>query len=241
VDAVLSVMAAAPERASQASQVKQELIVTRLAHRLGLRQETVWTRLGELRTDRRRREAGSYRAGPATSPAEVPPADGLPIGDLPPAKAGPVVALEMQLLGLLLATPWLVPRAAEGIAPAGISHSGLRRLLDELYSIQSAGLSPDMDSLRERLLDRPDLFEAAKRLHDIGHQVDREADARTEWLGVILRRFAELMVEAERRKLREQLEARSSDEDAAVELLRKLQQTSRSRGDGQRVAAAEGG
>jgi DNA primase len=230
IDEVLGIMAAAPERASRSSQVKQELIVTRLAHRLGLRQETVWARLGELRNDRRREDRGPVRprTGLVMIPAEP---DGLPVDDSPPARVGPVVALERQLLGLLLASPWLVPAAAAGLSPDEISHTGLRRMLAELYSIQAAGLSPDLDSLRERLLDRPDLFEAARKLHDIGHQVDREADARTEWLGVILKRFADLKTEAERRRLREQLEAQSSDEDAAVELLRKLQQTARSRGE----------
>ena len=48
VDEVLSVMAAAPIIPSSSAQVKQQLIITRLAQRLGLRQETVWARLGEL-------------------------------------------------------------------------------------------------------------------------------------------------------------------------------------------------
>jgi DNA primase len=165
--------------------------------------------------------------------------DGLPVGDRPPVRVGPVVALERQLLGLLLASPWLVPAAAAGLSPDEISHTGLRRMLAELYSIQAAGSSPDLDSLRERLLDRPDLFEAARKLHEIGHQVDGEADARTEWLGVILKRFGDLKTDAERRKLREQLEAKSADGDEAVELLRKLQQTAKSRAESPRPTATQ--
>ena len=41
VDAILGVMAMAPQLPGQGGTVKQELLVTRVAHRLGLRQETV--------------------------------------------------------------------------------------------------------------------------------------------------------------------------------------------------------
>ena len=151
---------------------------------------------------------------------------------------GMVLVVIAQAFGL--ASPWLVPSAAAALSPDDISHSGLRRMLAELYSIQAAGLAPDMDSLRERLLDCPELFESAKRLHEVGHQVDRESDARSEWLGVILKRFTDMRIQAEERRLREQLGSQSADEDSAVELLRRLQQTSRSR-DGTRPAVARNG
>src|SRR5262249_60902562 len=49
IDAVLGVIALAPALPGQGGAVKQELIVTRIAQRLGLKQETVWARLRELR------------------------------------------------------------------------------------------------------------------------------------------------------------------------------------------------
>src|SRR5205085_1297627 len=49
VDAVLSVIAQAPDMPGQAAAMKRELMVTRIAQRLGIKEETVWDRLQELR------------------------------------------------------------------------------------------------------------------------------------------------------------------------------------------------
>jgi len=104
------------------------------------------------------------------------------------------------------------------IAPEELTHTGLRRLLSELYRSQAAGAVPDLDWLREQLLDRPDLFEWAMNGQFIGQQMqDRE-----QWLGRLLKRFADMKVEAEQRALKEQLAA--SDADQTVELLRKMKQ-----------------
>jgi DNA primase len=239
VDEVLGVMAAAPPLASRAAQVKQELIVTRLAHRLGLRQETVWSRLGELRAQRRRREqataytprGASPPRPPAGSPsapagtADTAPASASPSASVAPATAGRkaavAVAAERQLLEILLADPGLVPRAAAALAPDELTHTGLRRLLRELYAVQASGRLPDLDALRERLADRPDLFDSALKLQFVGqHMQDRE-----QWLGRLLKRFAELKLEAEHRRLRERLASASGDE--ATELLRRLQEVAK--------------
>jgi DNA primase len=223
VDEVLGLMATAPPLPSKAAQVKQELIVTRLAHRLGLRQETVWARFGELKSEQRRKEKQQAEK-------QQPTKDGLFVqasvarltkptdGSVKP-KAGPAVAVERQLVEILLANPRLVANAGVAITPEEITHSGLRRLLSELYAIQAAGVVPDIDALREKLTDRPDLFESAHKMQFVGQQM-QEPD---QWLERILKRFAELKAEAEQRRLKEQLAAANSDE--AVELLRRLQQT----------------
>src|SRR5262249_34131306 len=52
VDAILRIIAMAPELPGQAGAVKQELIVTRISQRLALKEETVWARLNELRHQR---------------------------------------------------------------------------------------------------------------------------------------------------------------------------------------------
>lgn len=216
IDEVLGIMAASPPLASKAAQVKQELIVTRLAHRLGLRQETVWARLGELRRDRQRKEQQSPKLVPAVQPAAARVSRP---GSGPQPKADPQHACEKQLLELLLADPGLIPTAATVIAPEAIGHTGLRRMLGELYALQAAGTIPDQDALRERLKDRPDLFEAAQKLHYVGQTMqDRE-----EWLRRVLNRFAELKVEAEKRSVAERL--KTAEDIEAVELLRRLQQT----------------
>ena len=76
-----------------------------------------------------------------------------------------------------------------------------------------------MDGLT-RHYHRPDLFEVAQRLQFVGEQMqDRE-----QWLARLLKRFAELKAKAAAKTVKEQLAA-ATDEQQAVELLRKLQQT----------------
>ena len=111
-----------------------------------------------------------------------------------------------------------MPTAVEAVSPEQITHTGLRRLLVEMYNLNATGQTPDLDGLRERLRDRPDLAEAALKLQYVGqHMQDRE-----QWLARIVRRFAELKAEAEERSLREQLTS-AGDDDATKELLRRLQ------------------
>jgi DNA primase len=199
MDGVLAIMALAPPIPSQAVQVRIELIVTRIAHRLGLRQETVWARFGELKRERRRKD-------PAPPPTKQ-------------AAAGPPPTLEKQLLQLLLAEPALVSAAAAKLNPEILSHTGLRRMLSELYALHAAGQTPDLDALRVKLIDRPDLAAVALDLQFTGrHMTDRP-----EWLKRVLDRFAEQQAEAEKRALKEQLAAGSADDERAVELLRRLQ------------------
>jgi DNA primase len=216
IDEVLGVMTAAPALPSRASQVKQELIVTRLAHRLGLRQETVWARFGELRIERRKKDQQQVAAPVMPAAARV----SKPVGGAPPAKADPQLGCERQLLQLLLADPTLVPRAAARVGPDEVGHTGLRRMLGELYAIEAAGGTPDLDALRERLRDRPDLFEAAQRLQFVGSSMQD----RDQWFERVVRRLSELKTEAEKRAVAERLKT-AEDDAEAVELLRRLQQT----------------
>ncbi len=218
IDEVLGIMAAAPPLPSKAAQVKQELIVTRLAHRLSLRQETIYARLGELKAERKRKEQQAVRKAVAT-PTTALPAD-RDAAEATPArgKAGVAVATERQLLEIVLADPSLVPKAATVIAPEEVSHSGLRRMLAELYATQAEGRVPDIDALRERLADRPDLFESSQKLQFVGqHMQDRD-----QWLGRILKRFAELKVEAEQQAISAKLSAATDEE--TIELLRRKQE-----------------
>lgn len=200
--------------------VKQELIMTRLSSRLGLTLETVWARLGELKLEHRRHEAEqARRAAPPMVQASAARVTA------PAAKrAGPAEACEKQLIELLLADPGLVPTAAFAVTPDEVTHTGLRRILGEMYAIQAAGAIPDLDALRERLGDRPDLYDAAQKLHFVGTSMGREPEERADWLKRVLKRFADLKAEAERRRVRDALAAGTDD---AAELLRLLKERSR--------------
>ncbi len=212
VDAVLSIMALAPPVPSQAGQVRQQLIVTRIAHRLGLRQETVWARLTELKAERRRAE----RTQPARADAPTVVHAG------PAARPRMVTAeerLERQLLELLLAEPPLVGQAKPHIPLEAIQHTGLRRVLGEMYRLHDTGVNPDMDAVRVQLIDRPDLVDAAVRLQEVG----RHAKDRPELLAKIVGRFSAQPAEAEKRAVKEALASGPTDEEATLELLRRIQ------------------
>jgi DNA primase len=206
VDSVLGVLALAPSIPSASAQVKQELLVSRLAHRLGLRQETVWARLAELRRERQRSDPRPV--APAKPAAEGP-------------RSGPAQRAEQQLLELLLAEPGLVPVAAEGVPPETLSHTGLRRMLSELYALQAAGQTPDFDALRVRLIeiDRPDLVEAALRLQFKG----RHTNDRPEYLRRVIDWFATNRLMAQKKTIKDQLATATGDDEQTMELLRRNQ------------------
>ena len=218
IDAILGVMALAPPVPNQAGQVRQELIVTRLAQRLGVRQETVWARFGELKAARRQQQPPTPPR-PAAVQTSVP--RGMPVsGDdgTPPPKAGRAEKAERQLLEIVLADPDLVPAARSKVDAEAVTHTGLRRLLAELYALTDAGHPADLDGLRVRLLDRPDLIAAAGRLQDVGRgMTDRPA-----WLGRVVGFFDELKTEAARRAAKDQLTGGPMDADQTTEFLRRF-------------------
>src|SRR5262249_26539563 len=137
VDAVLRIIALAPRLPGQAGDLKTQLIVTRIARRLTLKEETVWARLEELRRERAGETTLKKPAAPVTT-EDQPQA----------ARAAPE---ERELLEVLLADPQLVAVARAEVAPETIEHPGLRELLRGLFDLLAAGEAPTLDNLRPRL------------------------------------------------------------------------------------------
>jgi len=198
IDAVLGVVALAPAGGDQAMQMKRELIVTRMSHRLGVREETVWLRLRELRAARRDPEERQQEA-PVRPAAKAP-------------------HHERELVELLLAEPALVPEAMARIKPTEIAHAGARSLVEILYQLQEEGETPDLDGLRPRLAD-PALARAAMELQDIGRHstADRQV-----WFQQIAAVFANMRTHEVKQELKSQLSA-ATDFQTELELLRRLQ------------------
>jgi DNA primase len=205
MDAVLGVIALAPELPSPVPGVRQltlkhGLIVRKIADRLGLRDEMVRARLHELRARKRRADKGDEAAE----------------GD--DKRTGPAPSEERELLEVLLADPALVPAAAAGVSPEEIRHPEVRRLVEALYRLQASGEVPDLDRLRLQI-DDARLASYLLRLQEVGRlNVDRPA-----WLKSILAVFRGRRVLTETQELQNQLHA-VSDHDKAVELFRLLQQ-----------------
>jgi hypothetical protein len=176
-------------------------MVTRIAQRFALKEETVWARVRELRAAR---HAHEQRRGEPASPAEQQRS----------ARADP---LERDLLTVLLAEPALVAVAQAEVSAREVHHLGLRRLLEGLYRLQAEGVPPELDRLRSRI-DNPRLMEKALEMQEQGRaHADRAA-----WLKGVLERFRERRARPERQELQNQLHA-ASDHARALELLKQLQ------------------
>jgi DNA primase len=201
IDQVLGVVALAPELPGQAGAVKRELMVTRISQRLGLKEETVWACLRELRASKR----------PAGEREPAPPSEE------PKVKAAP---LELDLLRVLLAEPALVSVAQAEIEPRCIEHPRLHLLLETLYRLQAEGEVPDLDRARLRI-DNPELIAKALQLQEVG----RAHGDRAGWLRQILQRFRERRQEPVKQELQNQLHA-AGDHATALALLRQLQEKS---------------
>lgn len=210
VETVLGVLALVPEDAGAQAAMKADLVLNRLARRFGLREEVVRQRYNEVRRGQKQRRA----------PGSEPSTDADPA----PAKASaPADAIERELLEVLLADPNLVAIARAEVPASTIEHPGLRRLLNGLYELADEGETPDLDLLRLRLADNPRLAAKAYDLQLVGRQ---HAD-RPGWLRMVLRVIRERGEARQDKEVQGKLNA-AQDHEAAMDLLRLLQQRQRS-------------
>jgi DNA primase len=202
VEAVLGVIALAPEMAGEAGELKRQLVVNRIAQRLGLQEKTVWARLNELRSAQRR-----------LAEAKQPNRE-----NREEVRQAPAPALERELLEVLLAQPGLVAMAATEVRPDELTHPGLRQLLESLYDLQRGGETPELDQLRARI-DNPRLADKAWELQERG----RLHASPNLWLQDLLTEFRRRRAQPAKLELQNQLHA-ANDHTEAVELLRRLQE-----------------
>lgn len=199
-DAVLGIVALAPEMSGQAGAIKRQLMVTRIAQRLALQEETVWGRLEELRAQRRRGEERRDQ----TRVTGV-------------KKSAPAAPHERELLEVLLGDATLVPVAYAEVKVDEIEHLGLREILGGLYALHEKGEPPTLDLLRARL-DNPDLAQWALKAQKVGEDHPERAD----WLKQVLEEFRRRRLQPLKQELHNRLNA-VDDHAKAVELLRQLQ------------------
>jgi DNA primase len=208
VDLVLGILAQAPETRT----VKLELMINRIAHRLGLKEETVWARLEQVRANRRATDRRPV--GQAFQPTDEEQTGMSAPQEVPAAKAA---AHEVELLEALLAEPALVPAAQAEVPADQIEHPGLRLLVEGLYRLQAEGVTPDLDHLRVRI-DKPRLLDKALELQDRGlAKTDRQA-----FLSDVLARFRHKRAKHAKQIIYSQLQG-VNDHATAVELLKRLQ------------------
>lgn len=209
VDAVLGVMAAAPPVPQGNGQLKQELILNRLAHRLGVKQNVIWARFRELQTQRRQADRKVAERARTFAPQPTEPV----------RAAGAPDPLARQLLQVLLAEPALVSQAIERVPAEFIVNPDARRIIDEIYFLAGQGQSPDVDALRVRLLDRPDLLTAVLRLEQVG----RTLTERPRWLDKVAGEFESRRLKSDKAAMKGELASAAGNFDRELELLRQLQ------------------
>jgi DNA primase len=202
LDAVLAVIALAPQMPGQSGQLKLQLMVTRIAQRLGVREETVWARLDELRDARRDRRE------PRRPDSE---------SEEPQKRQAPAAPAERQLLEVLLAEPELVAQAVAAVTPEQIQHPGLRRLYEGLCRLHDDGVTPSLDNLRP-LLDTTEKAAWALKAQEVGRMMPDRAAA----LRQILDFFKKCQIASHKQELQDQLHA-AGDHAQALALLKQLQ------------------
>jgi DNA primase len=209
LDELLRILTLTPDMPAQDAAVKRELMVNRIAHRLGINEATAWGRLRELQATRRKVEPTNERQG-ESDPATVT------------QRSAPADPIEVELMQVLLADSPLVKVAADaGLVPAQVDHPGIRLLLEGLYRLQAEGRPPVLDLLRGRI-ENPRLMAKALEWQEMG----RQHPDRPVWLKNILARFSERKALPAKQELQNQLQA-ASDHEQALDLLRKLQNRER--------------
>ncbi|GIW81754.1 MAG: DNA primase [Gemmatales bacterium] len=200
IDNVLRVLAQAPEMAGHEGAVKRELIINRIAQRLGMtnQEKVLWDRLRELRSRSR---------APVEKPAQ----------QQTETRAAPAAEHEKQLVQILLASPELVGVAQANLALEEIEHPGLRRLVQILFDLHKAGEPVGLDRLRERV-ENQRLGEIALQFAELGRM---HPDC-SNWLRQILGVFEQRRYQRRKQQLQSQLLV-ANDHTEAVELLRQLQ------------------
>src|SRR5262249_10625549 len=139
---------------------------------MGLKEESIWARLRELRDNARARAR------------KAQPASAEPDSEKQTAHAGPALPQERELLEVLLANPGLVRTAFLEIQLEQIQHPVLRALLEGLYELHSEGEPPTLDLLRARLDNSP-LAAKALQLQEVGRM---NPDSET-WLQRLVAEF----------------------------------------------------
>jgi len=201
VEGILSILAAAPAERS----VKMELMINRIAHRLGLKEETLWTRLRELRAAKNR---GDKAAFVSKEPEPSQP------------QTAPAAKHEVELLEVILADADLLEQALAEIPLSEIEHPGVRRLMEGLANLALEGITPDLDHLRGRI-DNEKLLAKAQVMQDRGSNLD--PTQRREVLTEVIERFRHKRTQRQSKEIKNQAMA-TDDHDQAIEILKRLRQ-----------------
>lgn len=190
VEAVLKVLALAPENPGQTQSVKRDLIVTRLMQRFGIPEQTIRSRLRELQREQTARKTSTLEkkmAGPAQPPVQKPE----------PA--------ERDLVQVLLVEPALIGVAKARLPLEEIEHPSIRRVVQELYALHEAGQPVQLEQVRARLEDKPKLADSLGRHHAEGLERSQHSQPAV-WLDQLLVSLAQRRFKPHMQQLKDALD-----------------------------------
>lgn len=134
---MINLVAQAPQLASSD---RESILLERLAHRFGVKEQTIRQRLSQARSKQ------SARA-PAQKPQE---SRGQGLLE---ARLSRHERMECELLEILFADPQLVTLLREQVSPAEFQHRDLRALLELCYDLEEQGISPSYERVTAELED----------------------------------------------------------------------------------------
>ncbi len=195
--------------AGSAASVKRELLVGRLARRLGLREETLWQRKQELAKAPRVPDRREARA--ATASGE------------PPIDEASMPLIEREMLAALVSHPEWVEEAASSVEPACFTHPVVKGLYEALLGLLRTGQTPGPEGLRPTLSHQ--MYAMVLRLGDMGQSNPEPR----EWFEGLVDGMTRRNSRVKSAIVREELGrlAHAGDHEAALEVLRRLQESAR--------------
>jgi DNA primase len=195
--------------AGSAASVKRELLVGRLARRLGLREETLWQRKQELAKAPRVPDRREARAAMASGE--------------PPIDEASMPLIEREMLAALVSHPEWVEEAASSVEPACFTHPVAKGLYEALLGLLRTGQTPGPEGLRPTLSHQ--MYAMVLRLGDMGQSNPEPR----EWFEGLVDGMTRRNSRVKSAIVREELGrlAHAGDHEAALEVLRRLQESAR--------------
>jgi DNA primase len=210
---VLSTLAKAPrlrDGTSSAVRLKEDQVLQRLAARFAVAEERLRSRLTALRRPSRASTLGTA----SRVDAQEPPAD-----------RPQLVALERELLEIVIQTPGVVTRVRRELSPQEAVSPACQRILSTCYSLSEAGIDPGFDRLILEF-DEPEWKNLLVDLEDKGRAKGSGETAR---LDAVLNEFRWRREDQELRHLRSAVVQGQVDERQGLAALQQSIQSVRSR------------
>jgi len=209
---ILITVAGAPRLASTApstARLREEQVLSRLAHRFRLPEEQLRGRLRVLRQSKRKR-----------------PMPGEGLADVAPIALSEIHCWDRELLELVLEQPQRVGELSKTIGPEDLTSPVGRRIFTKCVQLHDAGIAPDVDRL---MLESEDVAIKSLLIQLDEQYREKESVDFQQRLDEVLASFARRKEDARHRNTMAQLKEGVLDKESEMEALTNLINSRRSR------------